>query len=99
MDRSPGFRVAREPRHPQHCSSSVPSPRRRMGRRQKTVSQFATYATRREEMKRFEMLPRALAAVFAALALAQVPVQSVDAQGVTDKTIKIGAYDALTGPI
>jgi branched-chain amino acid transport system substrate-binding protein len=50
-------------------------------------------------MKLFEMLPRTLAAVFAALALAQVPVQSVDAQGVTDKTIKIGAYDALTGPI
>jgi ABC-type branched-subunit amino acid transport system substrate-binding protein len=50
-------------------------------------------------MKPFEMLPRTLAAAFAALVLAQVPVQSADAQGVTDKTIKIGAYDALTGPI
>src|SRR5439155_16570796 len=99
MDRSPGFRLAREPRHPQHCSSSVPSTRRRTGRRQKTVSHNPPYATRREEMKRFEMLSRMLAAAFAALVLAQVPAQNAAAQGVTDKTIKIGAYDALTGPI
>ena len=50
-------------------------------------------------MKRFEMLPRALAAAFAVLGLAQVPAQDAAAQGVTDKTIKIGAYNALTGPI
>ena len=50
-------------------------------------------------MKRFEMLSRMLAAAFAALVLAQVPAQNAAAQGVTDKTIKIGAYDALTGPI
>ena len=50
-------------------------------------------------MKRFEMLSRMLAAAFAAFALAQVPAQNAAAQGVTDKTIKIGAYDALTGPI
>jgi ABC-type branched-subunit amino acid transport system substrate-binding protein len=51
-------------------------------------------------MKRFvEMLPRALAAASAVLCLAQLPAHDAAAQGVTDKTVKIGAYNALTGPI
>jgi branched-chain amino acid transport system substrate-binding protein len=50
-------------------------------------------------MKRFEMLSRVLTAAIAVLALGQVPAQDAAAQGVTDKTIKIGAYNALTGPI
>src|SRR5438552_9110901 len=50
-------------------------------------------------MKRFETTPRALAAACALLGLVQVPGHDAAAQGVTDKSIKIGAYDALTGPI
>jgi branched-chain amino acid transport system substrate-binding protein len=50
-------------------------------------------------MKRSTKPSFALAAVLAALALTQIPAQQAAAQAVTDKTIKIGAYDALTGPI
>jgi ABC-type branched-subunit amino acid transport system substrate-binding protein len=49
-------------------------------------------------MKRYKVLSRAIAA-FAVLGFAQVPVHDAAAQGVTGKTIKIGAYNALTGPI
>ena len=49
-------------------------------------------------MNRFRTLGRTLAATSAVLALAQFAAPAA-AQGVTDKTIKIGAYNALTGPI
>ena len=50
-------------------------------------------------MNRFRILGRTLAAASAVLALAQFAAQPAAAQGVTDKTVKIGAYNALTGPI
>lgn len=50
-------------------------------------------------MKRIQTLRRSLAAALAVFGLAQIPAQQAVAQGVTDKTIKIGAYNALTGPI
>ena len=43
--------------------------------------------------------PRTLAAAIAALALAGTLATPAAAQGVTDKVVKIGAYNALTGPI
>ena len=48
-------------------------------------------------MNRHETFRRLLGATVAALALAAAT--TAGAQGVTDKTIKIGAYNALTGPI
>ena len=50
-------------------------------------------------MKRQKTLRRSLAAALAVFGLAQIPAHQAAAQGVTDKTIKIGAYNALTGPI
>ena len=49
-------------------------------------------------MKMWKMFSRALGAL-AVLGAAQLATQHAVAQGVTDKTIKIGAYNALTGPI
>lgn len=49
-------------------------------------------------MKICKLFSRALAA-FAVLGAVQLTTQQAVAQGVTDKTIKIGAYNALTGPI
>lgn len=45
-----------------------------------------------------KLFSRALAAL-ALLGAAQLATQQAAAQGVTDQTIKIGAYNALTGPI
>ena len=42
---------------------------------------------------------RQLAAAFAGFTLLVASVQQAHAQGVTDKLVKIGAYNALTGPI
>ncbi|MGZ5130087.1 MAG: ABC transporter substrate-binding protein [Caldimonas sp.] len=50
-------------------------------------------------MNRFGTVGRALTTTSAVLALALVAASPAGAQGVTDKTIKIGAYNALTGPI
>ena len=49
-------------------------------------------------MKRPKISRIALAAALASLGLADFSA-GVAAQGVTDKAVKIGAYDALTGPI
>lgn len=49
-------------------------------------------------MKMCKGFSRVLAA-FAILGAAQLTTQHAVAQGVTDKTVKIGAYNALTGPI
>ncbi len=49
-------------------------------------------------MKRSKVFSRALAA-FSVLAIAQLTTHQAVAQGVTATTIKIGAYNALTGPI
>ena len=49
-------------------------------------------------MKRHQTLRRSLAAALAVFGLAHIPAHQAAAQGVTDKTIKIGAYNALTGP-
>jgi len=50
-------------------------------------------------MIRLGILRRTLAATSTVLALAQLAAGPAAAQGVTDKTVKIGAYNALTGPI
>ncbi|MGZ5214995.1 MAG: ABC transporter substrate-binding protein [Caldimonas sp.] len=50
-------------------------------------------------MNRCGTVGRALTTTSAVLALALVAASPAGAQGVTDKTIKIGAYNALTGPI
>ena len=49
-------------------------------------------------MKMCKMFSRALGAL-AVLGAAQLATQHAAAQGVTDKVVKIGAYNALTGPI
>jgi branched-chain amino acid transport system substrate-binding protein len=49
-------------------------------------------------MKRSKVFSRALAA-FSVLAIAQLTTHQAVAQGVSATTIKIGAYNALTGPI
>ena len=50
-------------------------------------------------MKYFRKLSQTSGAVMVALVLAHGFINQAAAQGVTDKVVKIGAYNALTGPI
>ena len=50
-------------------------------------------------MKYFRKLSQTSGAVMVTLVLAHASINQAAAQGVTDKVVKIGAYNALTGPI